>query len=342
MLGSLLHLLFGNFGIGVLEGLILSLWFKRKWWLCIAIMIAANYFSAWIGYVFLGSKIASGLAVDIYSLRQFLAAMILATYLMTLALEWPFVAACFWKAEHWFRKSVVATLLVQTVSYALIFGWYWVTSSKSLLTNATAVAADQIPVADDLTLYYIADYGEVRSLHLRDGTSTVIGRLRNVGPYDRLLARYSSSRDGSWDLVANHVSKGPKYERSLVRGNLHSKVALCELDHEKAPVIGENLRSWYSLGGGQSDWECNVGDWPWWGLSGRNIKTGETWRIALEVPFLAWWVRDFVEVPGEKFIFQLGRDQICIFDARSHKIALLAKGFGPLVALDAATRVQGH
>ena len=46
------------------------------------------------------------------------------TYLLTIVLEWPFVAFCFFRADRWFHKSVVASLIVQSASYVVIFGWY--------------------------------------------------------------------------------------------------------------------------------------------------------------------------------------------------------------------------
>ena len=43
------HLLFGNAIIGVAEGLLLAVLFRQKGAPCVPIMIAANYFSAWVG-----------------------------------------------------------------------------------------------------------------------------------------------------------------------------------------------------------------------------------------------------------------------------------------------------
>jgi hypothetical protein len=48
---SAFHLFLGNALIGVAEGWLVAVLFRQKAGSCVAIMIAANYFSAWVGGV---------------------------------------------------------------------------------------------------------------------------------------------------------------------------------------------------------------------------------------------------------------------------------------------------
>jgi hypothetical protein len=125
MWASAFHLLLGNAIIGIAEGLILTLLFRLKGVPCVAVMIAANYFSAWVGGVFMVSAITASLNLDLYNAWRWLWCMVAVSYAITLLLEWPFVAFCLRNTKGWFRKSVWGSLVVQSASYLVVFGWYW-------------------------------------------------------------------------------------------------------------------------------------------------------------------------------------------------------------------------
>ena len=71
-------------------------------------MIAANYFSAWVGGVFIISKISATYRLDLYNAWRWLWCIVAVSYLITLVFEWPFVAFCLRNAKGWFRKSIWA------------------------------------------------------------------------------------------------------------------------------------------------------------------------------------------------------------------------------------------
>ncbi len=157
MWASAFHLLIGNAIIGIAEGLILAFLFRLKRAPCVAIMIAANYFSAWVGGVFLISTITASLSLDLYNAWRWLWYMVAISYFITLLLEWPFVAFCLRKTDGWFRKSIWGSLVVQSASYLVLFGWYWVASGTSLYTDLAVVQPSAISLPKDATLYYIAE-----------------------------------------------------------------------------------------------------------------------------------------------------------------------------------------
>jgi len=57
-------------------------------------MIGANYFSAWVGGLFLRGAILNSLAIDLNNGWQWFWIMVAATYGITLVLEFPFIYCC--------------------------------------------------------------------------------------------------------------------------------------------------------------------------------------------------------------------------------------------------------
>jgi len=80
--------------IGVGEGLLLAWLFsvpKRK---TVLVMIPANYASAWVGGLFIRGAIVRALPMDLNNGWRWFWVMVVVTYVITLIIEWPFVAWC--------------------------------------------------------------------------------------------------------------------------------------------------------------------------------------------------------------------------------------------------------
>ena len=76
-----------------------------------------------------------------------------------------------------------------------------------------------------------------------------------------------------------------------------------------------------------------TGFWAAEGLRGENTNTGTKIKVRLETPFIQWQARNAIQLPNDQVIFQLGGDQICLFDPNTKRLAILARGRGPVVAL---------
>jgi hypothetical protein len=115
--------------------------------------------------------------------------------------------------------------------------------------------------------------------------------------------------------------------------------AMPELDDEKSSsrINGTwfNFRSVPSLGSARtSDWSFFTGFWAAGGMGGRNDKTKQDARFAYETPFGSWMIRNAVLLPTDKVLFQLGHDQICVFDPETRRVALLWRGRGPIPIIE--------
>lgn len=328
------HLILGNAVIGIGEGLILAFLFRQRILTCVAIMIVANYFSAWIAAVVLIHAIKPSLNLDLYNTPQWLWCMVAATYFITLLLEWPFVALCLRKCQGWFRKSIWGSLVVQSASYFIIFGWYWAASGTSLYTDMTIVAPSQITAPNDVVLYYISEAdGNVYAMNLEQHESEKVSDLGSTSSYDRLLVRKQPIDSSRWDLVARIWPENDEHPAwKTVLPKFASVAVQSRSDKPDDPNNGwANFGEVPSLG--KSDWKFETGFWPIEGLRGDNAGDGRIVQFSLETPFAEWAVRNATQLPNGQVVFQLGDNQICILDPDQKAIALLVKGRGPVVTI---------
>ncbi|MEI8372197.1 MAG: hypothetical protein WCJ35_05085 [Planctomycetota bacterium] len=337
MWASTLHLLFGNAVIGVAEGLILAFLFRLKGASCVAIMIASNYFSAWVGGVFLISTITDSLSLDLYNAWRWLWCMVVVSYGITLVLEWPFIAICLRNTNGWFRKSIWGSLVVQSASYLVLFGWYWTASGKTLYTDLVIVQPSAMSLPKDAILYYMAENND--DVYVRDmghDETRKICALTSSENSDRLFLNESRVTAGHWDLI---VGLNPLVEQPDPNPSNRTVSADLMCSVAEAPLAslwpgGEVPR----FRADKSGWLFYFG-WMAGRLTGENTINGRNVLVSLDTPFVRWPVYCPTQLPSGQVIFQLGRNQICILDPDERKIAMLAKGRWPVITIVGGERI---
>lgn len=324
---SACHLLIGNAIIGVAEGLVLAFVFQQKRAPCVGMMIAANYFSAWAGGVFLIPAISTSRSLDLYNTRQWLWCMVAVSYFVTLLLEWPFVALCLRRSKGWFRKSIAGSLAVQSASYLVLFGWYWAASGISLYKDLAVVELSQVSLPKDTMLYYIAENGRDVYAQNLGQESTKIGNLKPSESGDRLFLQASRTAPGCWDLMVGSGIEYPSPRHRVLCAGLTCAAADPPWGSIRPGGDVPKFRA------DQSGWEFYFG-WMAGNLSGRNVKGGQKLLVSLETPFVRWPVYSPTQLPSGQVVFQLGKNQICIVDPNARKIALVTKGRWPVVTMN--------
>lgn len=244
MWAGMLHLVFGNLLIGVLEGLLLAWLFRLGRWRCIPVMIVANYFSAWVGDLFLlGYALKSPSHLDLYNAWGWVWMMVGITFVLTCVLEWPFVFFCLRKSDQRLKKSIWGNLVVQAVSYVLIFGWYWSASGRSLYTRTHIAKPVMFPAPTNSVLYYISTNNNIYSMTLPNGTSQKISDLSYTNEQDRLFLYETGS--GKFDIyVRLHVSYHTTNDFQLVRSNLDAVATVPENERDKN--LNDIPSTWFS------------------------------------------------------------------------------------------------
>jgi len=340
------HLFIGNAVIGVLEGGLLAICYKVRAARSVWLMILANYFSAWVGYVWLASRINQRLELDLYYGWRLLWEMIAVAYVVTIVLEWPFVAGCFAGQRAWFRKSWVASLIVQSASYALLFCWYALASGTSLFTQMSIVPLEDLSLPDDILVYYIGEAdGDVYVRELGTGRTDKVFDLDSKDENDCLSisSDRSPSGDDRYALVAKSDSADVTNAQAIPIGIWARADELPHDDQGKVFIPETRTRPGGTdvprLGAARdSPWSFYAGYWAISGLRGENSRTGDKIGFSFETPFAEWRVRHATLLPMERVLFQLGPRQICILEPETRRIALLTFGRGALAVVKSAAR----
>ena len=337
-----LHLTLGNLVIGIVEGLILAKLFGLNKLRAMGWLTLANYLSAGAG-VALAVFVVPRLSLNLYNAWGIFWAMVAFTYLLTLVIELPFVALALRGTADWFRKSVRGSLIIQTITYVLLFGWYWLVSSTSLYTKNHVAAWSAMSLPKGVLVYFIsARDGDVYCRTLAGLKETKVFNLNSHDNDDRLFVRPSTASNSKrWDLVARlETDNYNKHNFVVVRKSFASEAAPTWQDEGRDPKYYGRNSTWLNVGrvpklgsAKHSPWEFRSGYWALEGLTGTQKKTDKKVGLSFDTPLLAWRVFNATHLPTDQVLFQLGDDQVCVFDPDTKQIALVTRGRGPIAVM---------
>ena len=331
------HMLFGNALLGLLEGFVLAKLFRLRRGRCIGLLIVANYFSAWLG-MFIVDALRASQEVDLYTAVRVSAVLIVVTYLFTLLLEWPFIAFCFGRTSGWFLRSIKASLLIQTLSYLLLFSGFWLVSGKSLYSDFSIVPAADMSLPDGVRVYFISSVDG--NVYRRSGSSgpDLVVSLGATNVSDFLRFQESKTNTNTWDLVAVLDRKRRPEEAIVISEGIVTNPADAVWMTQQywgwgsAPQIGSATNS---------TWHFSWGHWPTVGLYGNDSKTGQRIQLAFGNPIIRWPMWRAIHLPEDMVLFQLGWDQLCLLDVERKRVSLWDRGHGP-VALESEREMSNQ
>lgn len=334
------HLLLGNLFLGLAEGALLARLYSLPKRGCALAMVAANYFSAWVGGVLIGGRLVDAVPMDLNNGWRWFWILVVLAYLMTVVIEWPFVALCLRGTRDRFRRSLQASFIIQSASYLVLFGAYWIGSGTSLYTRMTIVSPTELSLPPNVWVYYLAlNDGSVHRRRLDGTEDRKLLEVSASNHNDRLLIQSSETGENRCDLVVRVEADDGKFPRYVtVLTNLSSYIAMDgakEGDVYRTRGTGMNFGVVHGIGGDtNSAWSFRTGFWAVQGLSGSNARTGESLNFSYETLFRQWCIRNAVRLPSDHVLFQLGWDQICLLEPGTRKVALLWPGKGPAPVLE--------
>jgi hypothetical protein len=348
MWAGMLHLVLGNLIIGIVEGILLAKFFGLAKCKCIGLLILANYLSAWLGGLVIGNAIAKVLPMGLYTAWPLLWFMVFVAYILTLLLEFPFVALAFRGDTLWRRKSIRASFLIQSISYVVLFGWYWLASGTSLCTKTEAVELSSISLPEEVFVYFISvDDGDIYEGSLRDAKWKNVYDLNSSHRNDRLFVKPSDTEINSWDLMARLETEEHRKPKIVTVEEQFAVIAAPSWRSTSSDPPQYEEGSWFNFGQApklgdaqSSSWEFWSGFWPIEGLRGTEKSSGKRVSFFLETPFVAWSVRNVTHLPTDKVLLQLGDDQVCVYDPETNRIALLTRGRGPIAIIEKESRTR--
>ena len=211
-----IHLLLGNLVIGIIEWIGLALLGASK--ARAAIMIPANYISAWAGIYLLGAV----LPIDTMFGDDVVANVIWVSWVILIALtligiiiELPFIFLAFKKPRK-IKRVLISSVLIHIVTGGLVAGWYTLNSNLWLAVFYDSVPAEEIAseyTGPGLWIYFISDHDQSISRMRIDGESqeyvTSMPEESDAAPsynYGYWLTLYNGIGNDKLDLYASTVT----------------------------------------------------------------------------------------------------------------------------------------
>jgi hypothetical protein len=331
-----------NAVIGVIEGNVIARYSGTDRRRAIAIMISANYFSAWSGMVLLAGlqmllydHVFTG--PPLYAVGSVLGTLLVAALVGSLIIEAPFAVAAGWKDRQSVSRAVKAFILVQTATHIAVTCMFLVVSDLSLFQLRIERHHVLIPRELQGWVYYIRpderDLWRIRLDGSRQEHITSLHLPQEDDRFPRQDALYVlPAEDGMWNLMVTGLET-PILER-------FATIAGAFVDHG-----GSEPRSptWWAADlrpADQRPWHVIAQEFGFApGLEFKPPMTGQYLqpsfaRIGLYHAMGVWTARSATVLPGNFVVLEFKRDQIVVIDAEGKRIAFLAHGRGPVVTLD--------
>jgi hypothetical protein len=361
MVLGMMHLFIGNVFIGLFEWVVLYLLLRSFWRRRgggAGYLVVANYVSAWVGVLLLG-KVWPILIRQYYPQPLLQAEAIIVSswavlFALTILIEWPFVwAAARNTNERVFAwgPALLATVVINLASYALLVPLYFDYCPVSLVTETKIVPASEIAGSFKARVFYLSPAGDVWEMKVDGSQQRLVAQtalkskhqeiLLVANPKSGWLDLYAASHEEANDTfcVLRNVARVPRfetfdsknpeeeYQRPLYHGRYHlgrSFTDACDLR-----AIGQSTRVW--IGG--------------WGAEGVRLSSrsggGDRIKFAFETPFLTLIPNFGTVLEGDLLICQFANNmygprepQILLLDLQGKRLAVLANGSNPLVVLD--------
>lgn len=326
MIAGILHLIIGNLFIGIIEGLLLTLVFKAKWIKAISIMITANYFSTFIGWLGLSLGFIEHSRITLYNAPRIMWIAIVVFIIGTIVLESPFCIRVLsnknLNRRMLLKKAVLASVLAQALSYGLLIPYYTNIGEASLYTKLKLDRSLSLASGVKATVYYIGLDGDVYTIGI-DGKNRRKFIDSNIDENSKLIVKKSPDAD-AWDL--------------LYRTSRDTEKVIVKQFTKEGIVANEDISDFGDsssfLSKKKQKWDVKTGFWAEEGLRAKNEKTGESIHITYATPFLlSWQARNATILTESLIVYQLG-NQIVLLDLDKRKIGLITMGRGPIVKMD--------
>jgi len=323
---SFFHLIFGNFLIAFVEAYILIKIFhidKKKH--VFLIMLGANYFSFIAGYFtlfYIFKNFFSLVKYPLYFYYFYIILLWICAFILTVLFEWPFISIFFKRIKKRFKISLKASFFVQSVSYILIFSYYFFVVFVSGMRIWKIEPPENFISSSNILVYYIApEDGNIFQIKLNGkGKKLFIKTHINV-PYARLFTKRGKSNYELW-IYKNG-------EKHLLVKNFSKTASFLKSDMKKPVDTSWNFgEPAYLIPEDKVKWEIFTDYWQDYGIS---IENGQSVHIAFPDPFHNnWAIRNVIVVSENLIIFQ-SFDQIIVADLEKKKMGVITSGRGPVV-----------
>ncbi len=272
-----------------------------------------------------------------------IAIVILISWLMSVVLEWPF---CYWplrgQPDLW-RRTLKATLISQTVSYAIIVPLYLLVASISMITGTRIERTLSFVKPPIATVFYIDNHDHSVWSVRTDGTGRArVSEVIVRDPDARVVAKVDvKARRSDLYVAVPSSSKSDDLRVATRIAVVRGLASVWKLENQEFP------RSTYSNFGSSADLRQSHHDLgvysSFWADDGLSVykAIGENsgyappvYFLGFDTPLAHWFCRNATVMPGDLVVFQLGIDddsQVVVLDLHTRQLGFLAMGHGPVV-----------
>ena len=334
------QLLFGNFLIGIVEGLVISRWFGVGRARAILIMIPANYFSCWISCAILAAS-GHGIRGDIMGVTPYahmwlmVGLLFFGVYLLSLILEWPF---CFWilaGQTKRLKRSWLASLAAQTSSCLILIPFFNFASYFGL-TNISVDESLSFAPAKGSWIYYLSPLsGDVYRIRPDRSAEERVASAGEKDPRACLFAVQDAGAPQHTSLWVRAKGLGSAV-RPVIGGLSGGRFGPLSTEDGISPEGYTKRKAFLDLSHTSdlriqpaSDWvvEATV----------RGVMSAANARLtrgaAFEFPGVNLVVSSAILLPGDQVLFQWG-DNIMLLDLNTGKMGRVTPGRGPVAAVE--------
>jgi hypothetical protein len=346
-------------------------WALFGFWLkAVFLMFIANLVSAFVGFLIIPGWYLDNLPLEwllgssqnASSFYNIFWGIIGFSAIITLVIEWPFVYFCVARGRNRFGRSLLGDLVVHIVSYPLLIGtliFFNIFLFGTVINDVFhIVPADQISVAPGGRVYYIGiNDHRIHRLNLDDRSDIIISEKITgiIHPYtDRLIWKENEVGD-QWSLYICNKENEPQliiesvapFSRFDIAANYDPDCGFTNWDHRYSEYLTsqdfrakQNRNIIFRMPNYPIIFGHSPNNQP---LDGYFLVYGnydntdysfvESGRLYFMNPFHSLPLFAPNILPDNRVILQIGQE-ICLFDYKTRRLAILARGFGPVVAIE--------
>jgi hypothetical protein len=221
------------------------------------------------------------------------------------------------------RRAFRGSLVAQSVSYSLLIPLYASASAMGVYSETVLVPSPAFVENREALVYYIAGDGALWRVRLDGAERRFVAPLPSTESDARLAAKRRD--DAGFDL---YVVPTRALDGVLILDRFALAASPPEIEYHSG--LGADYGRAADL---RPEGQHNTHVFAnFFASDGLSISGQQP--LTLYTPVLAWAPRNATVLPGDEVVFQLGPDIICVFDRETRKLAQLARGRGPVVALD--------
>ncbi len=286
----------GNVLLGCIEGAYLVGRARVPVLRSVGVMLAANFVSAFLGAFLL--RLNADVDFTIENVVAFLVLGVVATFVLTVLIEWPFVKFVLAPTRATSRRALMATLQIHAITYPAMLALWLFSGDFALFRHWDVVAVERLLPTTRHELFYVVGNRVVRR-DLAGGEMTTVATLTMDEVYGGLTMRVDSGGGAVLECVLSRAYPQAATSRTLLSGLLGL---------EPRPVT------------------------PSLPHFADREQRGSLVDLHLETGCASWSAGDSIQLSDDLHLVEFGGDQLILAKPSSREIALVARGRRPAAA----------